>query len=37
MSRGDKRDLRLGLLFISPWILGFLALCVYPLLSSLFY
>ena len=37
MNRGDKRDLRLGLLFISPWIIGFLALCVYPLLSSLFF
>ncbi len=37
MSHGDKRDIRIGLFFISPWILGFLALCVYPLLSSLFY
>ena len=37
MTNGDKHNLRLGLLFISPWILGFLALCVYPLLSSLFY
>jgi len=37
MTNGDKHNLRVGLLFISPWILGFLALCVYPLLSSLFY
>jgi len=36
MTRGDKANLRTGLLFISPWIIGFLVLCVYPLLSSLY-
>ena len=37
MTRGEKHNLRLGLLFISPWLIGFLALCVYPVVSSLFY
>ena len=37
MTRAEKRNLRTGLLFISPWLIGFLALCVYPVLSSLFY
>ncbi len=37
MTRDEKRNLRLGLLFISPWLAGFLALCVYPVLSSLWY
>jgi multiple sugar transport system permease protein len=36
MTRTDKRNLRMGLLFISPWIVGFLALCVYPLISSFY-
>jgi multiple sugar transport system permease protein len=37
MTRGDKQNLRVGLFFISPWIAGFLLLCVYPLLSTVFY
>lgn len=37
MTKRDKQNLRMGLLFISPWLLGFATLCVYPLLSSLFY
>jgi multiple sugar transport system permease protein len=32
-----NRDLRLGLLFISPWLLGFLVFTLYPILSSLYY
>ena len=36
MTRIEKQNLRIGLLFISPWIIGFLALCVYPLLSSFY-
>jgi len=36
MTRVEKQNLRIGLLFISPWIIGFLALCVYPLLSSFY-
>ena len=35
MTREEKRQLRLGLAFISPWLIGFLAFCAYPLLSSL--
>lgn len=37
MSKGVRRNLRWGLLFISPWIVGFLAFIVYPTLASLFY
>ena len=37
MTKGEKHKLRIGLLFISPWLFGFCALCVYPLVSSLFY
>ena len=33
----ERRNLRLGLLFISPWIIGFLAFLVFPILSSLYY
>jgi multiple sugar transport system permease protein len=29
-----KRKLRLGLLFITPWIIGFLAFTLYPMLAS---
>ncbi len=34
-SRQNRRGLRVGLLFISPWIVGFLAFTVYPILYSL--
>jgi len=34
MTRSTRRNLRNGLLFISPWIVGFLALQVYPILYS---
>ncbi len=37
MSPKDRRDFGTGLLFISPWIVGFLGLCVYPVFSSLYY
>jgi len=37
MSTGEKRNLRLGLMFISPWIVGFLTLCVYPIVSMLYH
>lgn len=33
----QKRDFINGLLFSSPWIIGFLAFSVYPLLCSLYY
>ena len=31
MSRLEKRNLRNGLLFISPWLIGFLGLQIYPI------
>lgn len=37
MSPSDKRDLKMGLLFISPWLIGFLLFTTYPLVSSLYY
>jgi multiple sugar transport system permease protein len=36
MTRLVKRNFRNGLIFISPWILGFLALQVYPIVYSLY-
>ena len=35
MTRATRRNLRNGLLFVSPWIFGFLTLQVYPILYSL--
>lgn len=35
--RLQRRATRTGLLFISPWIIGFLAFTVYPFLASLFF
>ncbi|MEZ4557632.1 MAG: sugar ABC transporter permease [Caldilineaceae bacterium] len=37
MSINERRNLRNGLLFVSPWLIGFLLLTLYPLLSSLYY
>ena len=37
MTRGEKRNLWLGLAFISPWIIGFLVFTVYPVCASIFY
>ena len=37
MTRKERRDLGTGLLFISPWMVGFFAFCVYPVISSLYY
>jgi multiple sugar transport system permease protein len=37
LSRQERRNLGLGLAFISPWIVGFLLLTLYPIASSLFY
>ena len=37
MTRVDRRNLRNGLLFVAPYILGFLVLEVYPLLSTVKY
>jgi multiple sugar transport system permease protein len=35
MNRSARRNLRNGLLFVSPWIVGFLAFQVYPVIDSL--
>jgi multiple sugar transport system permease protein len=37
ISRGESRNIAKGLFFIAPWIVGFLAFMVYPLLASLYY
>lgn len=37
LSRGETRNLITGLLFVSPWLLGFLIWTLYPLTSSLYY
>jgi multiple sugar transport system permease protein len=37
MDRREFRRLLRGLLFISPWLIGFLCFTFYPLLSSLYY
>jgi multiple sugar transport system permease protein len=35
LTRKERQNLRLGLLFISPWIFGFLAFLVYPIFYTL--
>lgn len=37
MTPREKQRLCTGLLFVSPWLLGFAALTVYPLLASLWF
>lgn len=37
MTRGEWRKLRLGLTFVSPWLVGFTVLFVYPLACALYY
>jgi multiple sugar transport system permease protein len=37
MTRGERSKLWIGLAFISPWIVGFLLLTVYPVCASIFY
>ena len=34
MSRREKRNLKVGLLFISPWIIGVVVFVIYPLVYS---
>lgn len=36
-SKQQKRFFRLGLLFVSPWLVGFLCFQLYPILSALYY
>lgn len=35
MSTSERRSLMWGLIFVSPWIFGFLAFTVYPMIQSL--
>lgn len=37
MTPGKRRDMRLGLLFISPWIFGFLAFIFFPMFFTLLF
>lgn len=37
MTKGERRDLFVGLCFISPWILGFIVFTLYPVGASIFY
>src|SRR5690606_24631147 len=37
LTRNERKALVTGLLFTSPWIVGFLAFRVYPFLASLYY
>lgn len=37
MTPNKRRNLAWGLLFISPWIIGFLAFTIYPIIASLFF
>ena len=36
-TKGERRNLLTGLLFVSPWLLGFLIWTLYPLVSSAIY
>ena len=37
MTRKQRHNLRLGLLFISPWIVGFLIFGAYPIVMAVYY
>ena len=37
MTRGERRNLWIGLAFISPWIIGFFAFTLYPVCASIYY
>ena len=37
MTRMERRNLAMGLLFASPWIVGFLVFTLYPLVMSIYY
>lgn len=37
MSKQEKRNQVLGLLFISPWLIGFFLFAIFPLLASIYY
>jgi len=33
----EKKDMRRGLLFVSPWLIGFVVFILYPIIASLYY
>src|SRR5438874_12915060 len=37
LSRGDRRELLAGLLFVLPWMIGFLGFTFYPMAKALYY
>lgn len=37
MTKGERKSLLTGLLFVSPWIIGFVLWTAYPVLSSIYY
>lgn len=37
MTRGERNNLRIGLAFISPWIIGFMVFSLYPLIASVYF
>ena len=37
MTKAERRNQVLGLLFISPWLIGFIGLAIIPLIMSLYY
>ena len=37
LTRAVRRDLRNGLLFVSPWLVGLVVFTLYPILSSFYY
>ena len=36
-TRGERRNLAIGLAFISPWLIGFVCFYLYPAIASLYY
>jgi multiple sugar transport system permease protein len=36
-TKRSKADLRTGLLFLSPWLIGFFAFTLYPMVVSFYY
>ena len=36
-TKRDKANFRIALLFLSPWIIGFVAFTLYPMVVSLYY
>ncbi len=37
LTRAVRRDLRNGLLFVSPWLVGLCVFTLYPILASFYY